>query len=218
MKTLIKSDTSLIVRIFLLFIVFLLLTSLTIGSWININTQQNPVLRKPEISSATVLGVDTQALSSELPLPDAEEIEEAEAIKIEQERIKAEEERLRKLRQTKIDKLQGYLASIGSPMAPYAFVVIDETEKCGADYRLITAIAGNESGYGRVPYKLYNPYGFLNDTQYSGWEQALGVLTCKVANYTNKYGSNLVTLGKVYGAHNYEQWAKNINWHLSRIP
>ncbi len=217
-KSFVKDDTNLFLRLFLLFIIFLSLSGLSIFYFIEINSSPNKILYKQIQEESSDLPVEEQLVAnSDLPVPKLTDIENALDIKLEQERIKAEQERIMKERQAKIDKLAGYLRKVNSPMAPFAGTIIEEAESCGANYRIIVAIAGNESGYGRVSYKLYNPYGFLNGVQYAGWEASLSDLTCKVAKYTNKY-TDIYTLGKVYGAHNPEQWAKNINWHLSQIP
>ena len=213
-----KSDFHLFVRLCLLLVTFTGLLGLSFYYFYELNSSPNKVLYREIQKEKSGMVLSEQFISGiDLPLPQSDEIETAEDTKIEQERIKAEQERLRKERQAKIDKLAAYLRKVKSPMADFANIIIEEAESCRADYRIITAIAGNESGYGRVPYKLYNPYGYLNKVQYEGWETSLGDLTCKVAKYTNKY-TDLYTLGKVYGAHNPEQWEKNIRWHLSQIP
>ena len=205
-------------RLFLLFLSVFGLLSTTVYYLFELNSSPNPILyRQIQEESSSLDFSDQFVLSTELPLPESNEIDSAVGVKVEQDRIKAEQERLRKERQVKIDKLAGYLRKVKSPMADYAHIIVEEAESCHADYHIITAIAGNESGYGRVPYKLYNPFGYLNKVQYDGWEDSLSDLVCKVAKYTNKY-LDIYTLGKLYGAHNPEQWEKNIRWHLSQIP
>lgn len=212
-----KSDLELFIRFTLLLFIFIALTLITFSFWLQDNANTNKIAYSID-NEPSVLGISNEFLTGpELPAPNIAEIESAESIKVEQDRIKTEEERKRKEQKEKADRLAVYLSSIGSPMAEHSLVIIQETEKCGADYKIIVAIAGNESGYGKVSYKLYNPFGYLNGVQYPGWEIALQDLTCKVAKFTNKY-TDIYTLGKIYGAHNPEQWAKNINWHLSRIP
>lgn len=213
-----KEDFPLFIRLSLLLVVFTSLAALSGYYFIEQNSSPNKIVYKEILGQALDLPVKDQLVSAtELPTPQPEDIENAVDMKIEQEEIKMEQERLRRERQVKIDRLAGYLRKVNSPMADYANIIIEEAESCNANYKIIVAIAGNESGYGRVPYKSYNPYGYLNKAQYSGWDTSLADLTCKVAKYTNKY-TDLYILGKVYGAHNVEQWAKNISWHLSQIP
>jgi len=194
------------------------LLTTTVYYLFELNSSPNAILYKQIQKENSQMDFSDQfVMSLELPLPESDEIDSAIATKIEQEKIKAEQERIQKERQVKIDNLAGYLKKVKSPMANYAGIIVEEAESCHADYHIITAIAGNESGYGRVPYKLYNPFGYLNKVQYDGWEDSLSDLVCKVAKYTNKY-LDIYTLGKVYGAHNPEQWEKNVKWHLSQIP
>ncbi|MBN1915634.1 glucosaminidase domain-containing protein [Candidatus Dojkabacteria bacterium] len=217
-KSFAKEDFSIFIRLSLLSIVFLSLGILSGYYFIEQNSSPNKIVYKEVLGQTQKLSVKEQLVTNtELPTPLREDIDTAVGIKIEQEEIKKEQERLRRERQIKIDRLAGYLGKVKSPMADYANIIVEKAESCGADYKIIVAIAGNESGYGRIAYKEYNPYGYLNKVQYTGWDTSLSDLTCKVAKYTNKY-SDIYTLGKAYGAHNPEQWAKNINWHLSQIP
>ncbi len=215
-KSFAKADPQIAIRLVLLLLIVLSISAVSIGYWINDSFNFNPINKKEYITQSSD-GIDASQQSF-LPEPNPIDIELAENIKVEQEKIKAEQERLAALRQVKIDKVAAYLKKVGSPMAPYTHIIIEEAERCGANYELIVAIAGNESGYGKVSYKQYNPFGYLNGVQYSGWDQSLKALTCKVAAYTNKYGYNLTALGKAYGAQNVETWAKNVSWHISQIP
>ncbi|MEX0887795.1 MAG: hypothetical protein WDZ67_00205, partial [Patescibacteria group bacterium] len=57
--------------------------------------------------------------------------------------------------------LKRFLASYKSPLVPYADFILETSEKYGLDWRLLTAISGNESLFGRVtPPDCYNAWGW----------------------------------------------------------
>lgn len=84
-------------------------------------------------------------------------------------------------RQAAINRVQAFMRSYGSPLVEYAPIIVDQAQACGGNYRILVGIAGSESGLGRINYKLYNPYGYLNGVQYSGFEEALTVLSCRIS-------------------------------------
>jgi len=69
--------------------------------------------------------------------------------------------------------LQNALA--GTPLYPYAQLLVDTADKYGLDFRLIPAIAIVESSGGRVMVpNSYNAWGFENGaTKFASWEDAI---------------------------------------------
>lgn len=185
------------------------------------------------LAEEEVLGVATQTTIPEsknsgiiIPKPDEDEISLVQEkytqrlIQEEEERIKkeAEERRIQQLL-AQATELRRYLESQNAPIATYAETIILSADQCGGDYRLLTAIAMNESGGGRIPYKSYNPYGYLNGIQYSGWDEAITEITCKISNQYLKNGLNTPELlAGPYGAKNQEKWISNIYYYLNQIP
>lgn len=149
-----------------------------------------------------------------------EEVQEALAIAP----ILAEQERIEKERNDKIERLLNFLKKQKSPVATreYSALIIDLSESKGADFRIIVAIMGVESGFCRVPLKkngnTYNCFGYLNGVKYSSFEDAFTNLIPKIAvQYANKYGWDFASLAKAYGQHSWEKtsvymynWAKSI--------
>lgn len=68
-----------------------------------------------------------------------------------------------------------YLEEYNSPLAPYADFLFQMSEKYGLDYRLMVAIAQCESNLcKKAPPSSYNCWGFENGaTQFLSWEQAI---------------------------------------------
>lgn len=137
------------------------------------------------------------------------------ALKIDQEKIIKEEEIMRKA-----ESVERLMARFNSPMAGYGELIVRRSEECGGDYKIITAIAGNESGFGRIPYKLYNPFGYLDGVQYSGWEEAIYVITCKISErFIKPCNGDLVCIVRTYGGSDTdkEKWVRNIRWFISQL-
>lgn len=70
--------------------------------------------------------------------------------------------------------LNKFLKNQNSPMADDAKKLVKIADKYDIDWKLLPAIAGVESQYGRmVPYGSYNPYGWNNGKSYFGdWASA----------------------------------------------
>lgn len=120
--------------------------------------------------------------------------------------------------QNTVNRVRNYLRQTGSPMANYAHVIISAANRCGGNYRSLLAIAKIESGFGKYPYKKYNPYGYLNGRQYSGWAEALDKLSCQISQqYLSKYGTDFVAMGKIYAGSS-TTWASKVRGAYNQIP
>lgn len=103
-------------------------------------------------------------------------------------------------RQSRIDKVEDYFRRYGSKLQGYGHIFVDQAEACGGDYRILVGIAGSESGLGRVMYKRYNPFGYLNRVQYNSQEEALTFLACQVSRqHIAPCGDDLFCLARRYG-------------------
>jgi len=114
------------------------------------------------------------------------------------------------------------LSKNGSPMfASEAQTSIDKANECGVDYKLMIAIAGYESGYGRKPMKKYNPYGWRNGKTYNSFKEAISEITCQFGNKYIKKGRDTVKeISEIYlGSNsNHDAWIKNVSYIRSQIP
>jgi hypothetical protein len=110
-------------------------------------------------------------------------------------------EEARITRQKRIDSLLKLLKSVGSPVATehYAAYIIDLSVSVNADYRVIVAIMGTESGYCKHPLG-YNCFGYLNGVKYASFDDAFSRLIPKIGKqYVIKYGWNFEGFTKAYG-------------------
>ena len=88
--------------------------------------------------------------------------------------------------------IQQYLARHRSPLAPYAQKMVDEAEKHGLDWRLLPAIAGQESTFCRtIPDNSHNCWGWAIHESYTKkfdtWQGAIEVVAKGLKeNYIDK--------------------------------
>ena len=73
--------------------------------------------------------------------------------------------------------LENFLEGYNSPLAKYSEVFIATADKYELDWRLIPAITGVESTFGkRIPYNSFNAYGWANGVyKFTSWEESIAV-------------------------------------------
>lgn len=132
-------------------------------------------------------------------------------------KLKQEQDRIRAYT---IDKMEAIFAQYGGYMSGLADNLYDNALACGGDPLLLFAIAGNESGFGRIPYKYYNPFGYLDGVQYANWEEAINYLSCKIATqHLAPCGNEVYCVIRRYGGPDTPQalWIRNINFFKSLV-
>lgn len=135
---------------------------------------------------------------------------------VQKQKIEAKE------RQGKIDRIEALFQRYNSPMQGYGELIFNKVEECGpsADYRIIIAIAGNESGLGRIPYKLYNPFGYLDGKQYADWNDSLSFLPCVITQrFLVPCNNDLVCIINRYAgpSDDKNQWIRNVTWFINQL-
>jgi len=141
-------------RKFILLLIFLFLTPVTLGVSLFALSEIAPPTQAKVLSADTSLpGQLYAALPQKIGAVESEvETDDARPVIIDQ-----------------------YLESYNSPMAPYADFLFEMSEKYGLDYRLMIAIAQCESNLCKnAPPDSYNCWGFENGaTQFLSWQQAI---------------------------------------------
>ena len=138
-----------------------------------------------------------------------DDIEKAQIRKVAMEKKRAEEERIRKERDEKISRTIAYLKSQKSPVANHeiAALLVDLSQTNSADYRILIAIMGTESGYCRAAF-YNNCFGYLNKVKYASFKAAFQDLVPKISRqYATRYGWNFEALAKAYGQVNWQTGA-----------
>jgi hypothetical protein len=78
--------------------------------------------------------------------------------------------------------IKQYLASYGSPLTPYAQKIVEEADKNAIDFRLVTAIAQQESSLcKKIPAETYNCWGWGIHSRgtlgFSSYEEGIEVVS-----------------------------------------
>ena len=119
-----------------------------------------------------------------------------------------------------IQRAEAILEKYKSPFKGLGEIIVRRAEECGGDFRTLLAIAGNESGFGRIPYKLYNPFGYLDGKQYSGWNESLEFLSCVISQrFIAPCKNDIECIVRTYGGSDTDKpkWVYNINWFRNQI-
>ena len=117
----------------------------------------------------------------------------------------------------KASKIEYQISRFGGHMAGLGELIIKRAEECGGDYKIIAAIAGNESGFGKKPYMKYNPFGYLNKKQYTSFEEATYELACQISKqFLVPCENDLNCIVSKYAGtvDDHKQWVNSIHWFV----
>ncbi|MCX6783475.1 MAG: hypothetical protein NT141_00150 [candidate division WWE3 bacterium] len=113
--------------------------------------------------------------------------------------------------------LDKYLTSQGAPLAGYGKTLVDAADKYGLDWRLVAAIAMQESNAGKVmPRDSYNAWGWAIYTgknsgfNFDSWEHAIETVSRGLAVYRDRYG--LITPEEIMTRYNPDSTAAGGSW------
>lgn len=121
---------------------------------------------------------------------------------------------------TRADDLRAFLESYDSPLAPHAEHFVAVADEYSLDWRLLPAIAGAESTFGkRVPYKSYNPFGWGNGRIYfSSWEEGIEVVARTLYikySHSGQRNLDLHQLGDIYAES--PRWPKSVDFFMQKL-
>lgn len=125
---------------------------------------------------------------------------------------------------TRVEHLRAFLASYDSPLADSAEAFVAEAEKNNLDWKLVAAIAGTESTFGKhIPSGSYNAWGWGIPTgaQYGlgfkTWEQGIATVSEGLAkNYFGRGAKTLYDVGWIYAA-NGNSWGNHVTFFINKI-
>ena len=205
-----RTNPDVFVRLGATFVVFLALTVYTftfhLGSTFA-QTTPNYVINQDD------------SFSSLIPAPNQASVAGANTKKQDEEKRRAEEEKRKREREEKIQRLINFLRKQKSPVANYetASLVVNLSEANGADYRVVAAIMGVESGFCKQSF-WHNCFGYLNGVRYSSYHNSFSDIVPKVSRqYAARYGWNFEGLAKAYGQHEWERTSRNMRYFASSI-
>lgn len=119
--------------------------------------------------------------------------------------------------------IKKYLEKYGSPMAPYANLIVETADKYGLDWRLLVAIAQQESNLGKkIPANSYNAWGWGVHSQgtlrFSSWEQAIETVACGIKEkYLDKGYTTPEAIMSKYTPLSSGSWAFGVNQFIEEL-
>lgn len=125
--------------------------------------------------------------------------------------------------------LKGYLKAKGSPLAPYAEEMIVTSDKYQFDWRLLPAIAGKESSFGRkIPWdkqeqkQSYNAWGWgIYGNQvlsFSSWEEGIEKVGAGLRDgYFNKNLMTLEDIMRYFTPRSDGSWARDVSYFMEEM-
>jgi hypothetical protein len=124
---------------------------------------------------------------------------------------------------TRATHLKTYLDSHDSPLANEAGFLIAEADRLNLDWKLVAAIAGAESTFGkRIPANSYNAWGWAiftgqNDGKhFDSWKDGITTVSEGLKyKYVDKGAKTIEQIGRIYAAS--PRWATNVRFFLNAI-
>jgi len=124
----------------------------------------------------------------------------------------------------RVEQLRAFLASHNSPLAGDAQTFIDEAERHNLDWRLVAAIAGVESTFGKhIPTGSNNAWGWgvftgTNDgVHFKDWAEGIAVISEGLRKkYIDRGATTIYEIGWIYAA-NGDSWGNHVQYFINQI-
>ena len=115
--------------------------------------------------------------------------------------------------------LKKYLESKNSPLAIYSKDFVLYADKYELDYRLVPAITGVESSFGkRIPMNSYNAYGWANGKyKFENWEESIEIVSKTLKEkYIDKGATSIEAIGRIYAPPS-PTWSGKIHYFMNQM-
>lgn len=119
----------------------------------------------------------------------------------------------------RVEKLAGFLKSYNSPLTLYAGNFIDAADRYQLDWRLVPAITGVESTFGKqIPANSYNAYGWNNGNYFfKSWEQSIEYVSQYLKEkYLDRGLDTPYKIGPIYAPPS-KAWAGKVVYFMNEI-
>ncbi len=123
----------------------------------------------------------------------------------------------------RIETVRNFFAKHKSPLEPFASNVITDADKYGLDYRLLPAIAMQESNLcQKIIANSYNCWGFgiygKQVTKFGSYPEAIDTITKTLAdNYVAGGLNSAEEIMKKYTPSNLGGWARSVNYFMDYL-
>ncbi len=123
---------------------------------------------------------------------------------------------------SRVKVLKKFLEKYRSPLIPFASTFVEVADKYDIDWKLVAAISGVESTFGReIPDNSFNGWGWGiygdNIIRFSSWEEGIETVSEGLrTNYINKWGAEDVwEIGRFYASS--PTWAQRVVYFMDKI-
>jgi hypothetical protein len=121
-------------------------------------------------------------------------------------------------------RLREFLASYNSPLADEADTFVREADKNNLDWRLVAAISGVESTFGKaIPTDSYNAWGWgvftgsQDGVHFKNWADGIAQVSEGLRNnYYNHGASTIYDVGWMYAA-NGDSWGNHTQYFIDQL-
>lgn len=123
----------------------------------------------------------------------------------------------------RVGKVTNFLEENNSPLTQYAGFIVNSADKYGIDYRLVPAIAMQESTLCRtIPANAaYNCWGFgiygKKRTSFNSYEEAIDRVTRYFADKKSNGVDTLDELGSIYNPSDHNDWKANVASFMTQL-
>lgn len=123
----------------------------------------------------------------------------------------------------RVDQLRDFLNSLNSPLAQNAPHFVSEADRLGLDWKLVAAIAGVESTFGKhIPTASYNAWGWgvftgqSRGVNFKDWKDGISQVSQGLRyNYIDKGAESIEQIGRIYAAS--PAWPWKVRFFLAQI-
>lgn len=123
----------------------------------------------------------------------------------------------------RVTKLEAYLNIHRSPLVEEAGHFVSEADRLGLDWKLVAAIAGVESTFGKyIPRNSYNGWGWAiytgqNDGRhFTSWKEGITVVSEGLKyRYIDRGAVTLEQIGRIYAAS--PTWSSKVKFFMQKI-
>ena len=125
---------------------------------------------------------------------------------------------------TRVARLRMFLTSYDSPLAGEAETFVAQADKYNLDWKLVAAIAGVESTFGKqIPTGSYNGWGWgvftgaADGVHFKDWAEGISVVSQGLRkNYIDRGAATIYEMGWIYAA-NGDSWASHVRYFVDRL-
>ena len=123
---------------------------------------------------------------------------------------------------SRVKILGNFLKQYNSPLTPYASEFVAMADKYNLDWKLVAAISGVESTFGKeIPNNSYNAWGWGvygdNVTYFKSWADGIDTISQGLREkYMNQWGGeDIYQIGAIYASSS--AWPGHVEYYLNQI-